>query len=328
MIFIYIFLSNLFTRQKLRCIKVNHAYLLAHKKYDKVLSDYYEYIVDLLEVQLVSVDLRGLLIFEVDEPPLISRFLPIFKISLQIEHTLVKYGARDSDSAMVGSIPTALGQKNYLVRIAKLDYLLESDLIFEYSKINEENIKKVPELASYQSKAFCISPALYSIFPHSFDPSFRRRIGTITMFGNPDEGRRKKFLQAIKNAGVVSENINNYFDGIEDLYRDTKIIINIRQTDHHDTLEELRILPALRCGALVISERAPLSHLTGYSKYVIWGDLSELPNLILDVQANYEYWHQKIFGDPGFLKRMGRISKRNELLSLKALHQLSRRTFQ
>ena len=327
MIFIYVFLKNLFTRKNLRCIKVGKAYLLIHQQYDKVLADYYNYIVGLLFKQLVYLNHECIVLFEVKKPVLPSLFPPIYKINLQIEHTLAKRGTRDSAGGISGQIPVADGQENYLVRVANLGNLLLSDLVFEYSKINEANIN-IPELALYRSKVFCISPALYKIHSQSCDHALKRTIGTITLFGNPKQGRRKIFLEELSQAGVNFKNINNYFDGIENLYRDTRIIINIRQTDGHDTLEELRILPALRCGALVISEHAPLINLTRYSKYIIWGELSELPGLVLDVQNNYQYWHQKIFGDPGFLKRMDRISKRNELVSLEAIRQLSRRTLQ
>ena len=60
-----------------------------------------------------------------------------------------------------------------------------------------------------------------------------------------------------------------------------------------------------------------------YSKYIIWGELSELPGIILDVQNNYEEWHQKIFQNSGFRNRMNRISKRNELVASKAMDLLN-----
>jgi len=293
-----------------------------HEKYDKVLSDYYKYIVNLMVKQLAKIDLKGVLLIDIDRPVLSSIFPPFFKIKLQIEHTLAKTGARDSEGAVIGGIPILNDDNNYLVRITKFADLLESDLVVEYSKINEANIKSVPQLASYQSKAFCIRPALYDLRTQHFEISQKREFETITLFGNPNQGRRKTFIESLKKANVVSQNINKCFDDVESLYLNTKIIINIRQTDSHDTLEELRILPALRCGVIVISEEAPLVRLSRYSQYVIWGNLDELPKLILEVQANYEYWHKKIFGASGFLKRMERISKCNELVSLKAIGSL------
>ena len=57
-------------------------------------------------------------------------------------------------------------------------------------------------------------------------------------------------------------------------------------------IDLLRVLPALRCGVIVISEHAPLAHLTRYSDFIVWGTLDELPLLVLDVQNNYEKWHK------------------------------------
>jgi hypothetical protein len=249
-------------------------------------------------------------------------FLPIKKIVFQIEHTLVKPGARDCENALSGSIAIIGGSDNYLIRLVNISQLWDAHLVVEYSQINQYNIRKNPELAAYVSKSFSISPALYPLLESSLKRSSYRSLNTITLFGNPSEPRRKQFLNALALSGVYSQNINNVFDGIESLYRNTKILINIRQTDYHDTLEELRVLPALRCGAIVISERAPLIEKTRYSKYIIWGQLDELPALVMEIQNNYELWHKKIFENSGFIRRMNRISRRNELVSLKAVEHL------
>ncbi|QKM63983.1 hypothetical protein DCO17_01300 [Polynucleobacter tropicus] len=324
MIAVILFFKNLLSRRKLNFIRVNQAFFVFNQSYDKVLSDYYFYLVGLLGERLHLLSGKCLLYFGAGKFSLFGWQFPVYKIGMQVEHTLVKSGGRDSDGALPGAIPIEGQQSNYLVRIPNVKELLEADIIFDYSRINQENIKKCPELSQYESKSFCISPALYQMQADSFSLSHPRDLHTITLFGNPNEGRRKTFLEALAGLNVESRNINNCFDGIENLYRNTKIIVNIRQTDHHDTLEELRILPALRCGALVVSERAPLVHLTRYSKFIIWGDLHELPSLILDVQTNYEQWHNKIFGDHAFFRRMQRISRRNELMSMKALNRLEK----
>ena len=75
-----------------------------HEKYDKVLSDYYKYIVNLMAKQLAKIDLKGVLLIDIDRPVLSSIFPPFFKIKLQIEHTLAKTGARDSEGAVIGGI--------------------------------------------------------------------------------------------------------------------------------------------------------------------------------------------------------------------------------
>ena len=254
----------------------------------------------------------------------LRHLLPLRSISLQIEHTLVKPGARDSGCATPGLIGVQNSSQKYLVRVANFDRLINSDLIFDYSKINLFNVRLLSCFDEYSKKTFCISPALYQLEVASLLSPKERAFNTITLFGNPDEPRRKKFISDLESDGVKSQNITNVFNGIEGLYRDTRILINIHQTDHHDTLEELRVLPALRCGVIVISEKTPLVELTGYSKYIIWGELKELPAIILEVQNNYDKWQKKIFQNIGFVSRMNRISRRNELVALRAIEHLNK----
>lgn len=117
------------------------------------------------------------------------------------------------------------------------------------------------------------------------------------------------------------------YSGVEDVYSAAKIVINIRQTDGYDTLEELRVLPALRCGAIVISENAPYAEKTAYSQFVIWGTLQEIPDLVLYVESNYEKVHKSIFGvNRGgikFVDRMRRIELRNTLAIKKAVNRIN-----
>lgn len=320
----WLLLTNFFKRGNYYCIQLSQVYWIASGSCDSVIRDYHDYVEHLISRSLSKVVEPCIVIFNCDFLMPFSHLLPIRSIRLQIEHTLVKPGARDSDDAIAGVIEIPNSSNHYMVRIVNSDLLLSSDLIFDYSRINLFNIFKAPYFDAYSKKLFCISPALYKLEPACLIRSNKRSINTITLFGNPNEPRRKKFIADLEIGGVKSQNINNIFSGIEGLYRNTKILINIHQTDHHDTLEELRVLPALRCGVIVISEKSPLVELTGYSKYIIWGELSELPAIIFDVQSNYEKWHQKIFNNPGFISRMNRISRRNELVAMKAIELLNK----
>ena len=131
-------------------------------------------------------------------------------------------------------------------------------------------------------------------------------------------------MEALRRRNIPFDNVNNTFENVDSLYQKTKILINIRQTDHHDTLEELRVLPALRCGVIVISEIAPYCELTRYAKFVIWGKLDELPDLVLSVQRNYAEVHATIFGGNAFYRRMGRISRCNELTAFEVTNKISK----
>jgi hypothetical protein len=94
-------------------------------------------------------------------------------------------------------------------------------------------------------------------------------------------------------------------------------LINIRQTAHHHTLEELRVLPALLCGAIVISESAPLQDTIGYSEFILWATIDDLPELIKDVATHYERYRQPIFGGARFVQCMRKLDQKNRLTAAK-----------
>jgi hypothetical protein len=164
-----------------------------------------------------------------------------------------------------------------------------------------------------------IAPTLYPIFKKE---AFRsREIECATLFRNMNEPRRKYFFEKLIEHNIPVQNINNIFNGIEFIYKKIKILINIKQTDHHDTLEELRVLPAIRCGVIVISESVPLQKECRYSDFVVWGKLEELPNIVRDVLSNYANYHQRIFATDHFQRRMQRLELANYLHLKRALNQ-------
>lgn len=302
--------------------KISQTHFIFDKNYDPVIRDYYEYVESLIEKNLQLTDAPTVILLDCKGFDWLKIFWPIKKITFQIEHTLVKPGARDSDGAQPSPVFIPGSSNRYLLRLGNAAKLDEADVVIEYSQINQFHIRQIDNLAIYAAKSFCISPALYPLIENLIAPN-ERQLDTVTLFGNPNEPRRKKFLENLFALNVKHKNINNVFDGLEDLYQNIKILINIRQTDHHDTLEELRILPALRCGVIVVSERAPLVEKTRYSKYIIWSELDEIPAVVADIQNNYAFWHKKIFEDSGFVGRMERISRCNELVSLKVVKHLN-----
>ena len=74
-----------------------------------------------------------------------------------------------------------------------------------------------------------------------------------------------------------------------------RILVNVHQTDHHHTFEELRVLPALCNGVLIISEEVPLKEEIPYSESIIWSSYDRLPETIEKVKENYDYYYKKIF---------------------------------
>ena len=80
-----------------------------------------------------------------------------------------------------------------------------------------------------------------------------------------------------------------------ELYQKNKILINVHQTDHHHTFEELRVLPALLNGVIIISEDVPLKDKIPYNEFIIWSDYDKIVDKVKEVYENYEFYYNKIF---------------------------------
>jgi hypothetical protein len=150
-------------------------------------------------------------------------------------------------------------------------------------------------LNNLYNKCIYISPLLYPLYKLKDN----RNINCLTTFINKEEPRRKKLLLNILNNNIEHININNCFDteSLENLYKKTKIMVNIHQTDHHHTFEELRVLPALLNGIIVICEDSPLKENIPYNKYIIWTNYDNIIETIIDVQNNYDIYYDKIFNN-------------------------------
>lgn len=315
-------LRNPFSSKKYQAHLINRAVLIYRSNPEIVIYDYYNYVLGLLEDHLKAFQKSRVIFFECPGLSFLKILFPFATIYLQIEHTLFRSQSKESSTGLQGYLPVPGTNEHYLIRIAELDKLRSADIVFDYSRINLFNIQSLSTLCDYMQKTFCISPALYPLCTTSKD-----RQGVITLFGNPDISRRRLFLEDLKRNAISSDNIRGVYFGVDKIYRKAKIVINIRQTDGHETLEELRVLPALRSGAIVICENAPYMEKTAYSQFVIWGSLEEIPKLIMEVEKNYEAVHSRIFGDGSehsrFAKRMKRIEQCNALAVQKAIMRLS-----
>ena len=261
--------------------------LFYNKEHDKVIREYYLYIAKLIENSFENYNYNIILgnysyNFENE--------YPIIKIDIQCEHTLVKKGGRGTESAIEGKVP--YNNDIYLVRIDKLDYLKSLDIIIEYSLPNIENIRLSGVYDNYLKKVIYISPLIYEIN----NLTIENRTKIITMFINQNESRRHKLIKSLLPIDNY-ENITDCFskEDLEKVYKETRILVNIRQTEHHDTFEELRVLPALLNGVIIISEDVPLRDKIPYNEFIIWCKYDEILETIQKVNKNYEEYWKSIF---------------------------------
>ena len=312
----------LFSKKSFKKLSIANQTILYDSKFDIGLREYYRYILQLLQNSLLALpelSTAQTIILGISKYPQNAKKTNRY-IDFQVEHVLVKPSGRGAEKAPLGKTKVLNETGFYTVRIQNIDQLLHNDMILEYSRPNIKHIQQSDLYPEYLSKVCVISPTLYELKPNTI-LNLDRRKNTITLFRNVNEPRRKNFLESLSELNIPSENVNNVFEHLHLVYEDTKILINIHQTDEHHTLEELRVLPALRCGVIVVSEDSPLKEYSRIRDFVIWGTMEQLPRLIQDVQEHYEHYHRQLF-TPHFFRRMERLEKSNRLRMKRGLQTL------
>jgi len=272
-----------------------------------IINDYYQNIVTIIKHILennpdlhINIVLGGNYNFNNNNKTLV--------ISINYEHTLVKKGGRSVPfGTPIGTVKDDTND-NYFVRIDNFDNLNKSDIIIDYSKPNIYNVKTCSLYNSFSKKHIYVYASMYT--PYFI--KYNRNIVTLTTFINTNEPIRANLLAKIRSEKIEHININNCFkeNEMRDIYQKTKILINVHQTPHHHTFEELRVLPALESGVIVISEKSPLIETIPYSDLIIWVNYDDIIEKIKDVIHNYDSLHSSIFSTEN-IARLRSYSKLN-----------------
>ena len=279
----------------MKIVEVNNSKIVFNENDTGCVKDYYYYILEIL-VDLLKKQQYDITIIYGDNEYNDNNQQKTIRINMNFEHTLVKPGGRDTDDAPIGKIQIQNNSgENYLVRIDKLDFLKKSDIIIDYSIPNIINVKESGLFNDVFYKMVHVSCKLYDFY----NVKENRNINVLTTFLYLNQPRRLHLLESAKEKGIDIDNINDCFDKsrLRQILQTTKIMVNIHQTEHHDTLEELRIVPALSCGVLVISEESALKDKVPYHKYIIWTSYANIIDTIRDVEENYDKYFEKIFGN-------------------------------
>ncbi len=273
----------------LRQVDVNGSFLFFDDVHGVHTVEYYKYCCKLI-VNSLETSNKKLNVILGPHNPIIENDLPVRKLDIQMEHTLVRPGGRSVDVAIKGNIPTICRQEKYLVRIANFQYYKTLDGIVEYSVPNLINMNACSEreIVDYSKKCSYIAPLIYD--EERFD-TFQRS-GVFTLFSLGTSPRRDAFYYK-----TGTENISNIFSAqeLKKLYYDKAILVNIHQTEHHHTFEELRVLPALSQGVVVVAEDSPLKEHIPYSESIVWTSLENMEKTIKNVKDNYEEYRNMLF---------------------------------
>lgn len=187
-----------------------------------------------------------------------------------------------------------------------------SPFIFDPNKIHFNNTRKNDVITTFININEPRRRRLYDVLNHAdlkwinYDNENINSDAQRMNYENINNSDAQRMNYNINNSEAKQmnyNNINNCFehDELKNLYLNTKIIINIHQTDHHHTFEELRVLPALQCGVIVISEESPLYYMVPYNEMIIWCKYNDIVNMTKNVLANYDFYYNKIFIEKGHI---------------------------
>ena len=274
--------------------RVGDALLTHNPRHTVYVRAYHRYCVELFRDALHRHPATLQFVFG-DYPPADSA-LPLRRVAFQIEHTLVKPGGSDAEGAPPSRTPLPDRDGVYLARLLHRPTLAAADLIIEYSHANLRHLQDSGDFNDLLAKTILIAPLLH-------EPCFRRDgrdLPALTLFSDAGAGRRGRWLAAAQSGGLPIRNLKRCFDStaLQAQYRRTRVLVNLRRSDHHDTIEELRILPALQSGVIVVSEDGPLRHTLPYADFIVWAKHDDLIERSADVLRNYDAWHARIFADP------------------------------
>lgn len=271
--------------------RLNSSFILYENNPTYYIRDYYNFIVSKLRLVISNMSVNVILGNYMYDFGNLNR---TFKVHINYEHTLVKFGGRDSEGSPFGTTTVLnMPSEPYLIRLTDHNLADSSDIYIDYSMPNIMHLSTNDIFKKIAVKSVYIPPVLYDLHSDKKDKS----IDILTTFINTDEPRRKLLMNELIRHSLPHININTCFDkdSLKDLYSSTKIILNIHQTDHHHTFEELRVLPALLSGVIVICEESPLKEHIPYKDYVVWCNYDEIINVTKDVLSNYEKYYELLF---------------------------------
>lgn len=170
-----------------------------------------------------------------------------------------------------------------------------------------------------------VAPLLAGPAPTAGDDGRR---GVVTTFNDSGQPRRRELISRLAREGIEVRNVTGVYGerGLRGLYGGAEVVVNVRQTDHHDTLEELRVLPALLCGAIVVSEDVPLRSLVPYERFIVWADYDRIPDAVHGALAHGARLRRHIRQDPSFHKTIAALERANRRSIVAALRAAANRT--
>lgn len=194
----------------------------------------------------------------------------------------------------------------------KYEVRKDFDHILDYCLINKHILSNSEQYAEYGKKTIYIAPSLYTLAPHL--EGREDIVLTTFIYINHTFPRRISLIQGLLAESLPWKNITGCFNKkeLEGVLHSVKILVNIRQESRKKILEELRILPALLCGCLVVCEEALMSELVPYKDCIIWAKLEDIPKKVKEVYSSYPWWYNRIYANQDNLRILSRLHQENK----------------
>ena len=246
-------------------IQINGTQLFYHDDYkNSNLNEYYEYILLLLKDFLSKNNILysfnfGCYGINCD-----------INLDFQYEHTIIKH------------------EDKLYCKIHRHEDLIKLSNVFEYCNANIHHVGQYSKYNDYSNIVKYIPPILFDISNDGI-----RNKDTIVV--HTSSKRREEIIKEIKCDyfhNVCGSDVYNK-NNIKNVLNGYKVLLNIHQVDNHLTLEELRVLPSLLTGILIISEDVPYKESIPFSKHIIWSDRDNIKETLDKVLQNYEEYREK-----------------------------------
>jgi hypothetical protein len=251
-----------------KSVKINKSELFYTTKWcNQNLNEYYQYILNNITLFLTNNNVPYSVNFGCEE---ISKDI---NLDFQYEHTFIKNS-----------------NGGYDCTVHRFDKLIKLQSVFDYSNANVNHIKTSEYFKNYSDVFLYYPPLIYDISNKDSDNRFKNCLTIHNSTLRRNDIHQKVSMDYYHNICDGDLHCKNTMKNVMDEY---KILVNIHQTDMYSTLEELRVLPALMTGILVISEDSPYKEHIPFSKHIIWSSYDDIVDTVNNVLENYDFFREK-----------------------------------
>lgn len=189
-----------------------------------------------------------------------------------------------------------LTNKDYFKIIHRLNYFSNIDII-SYSKNNLELLKK----RLNGNRNFYL---LTNNYYHFNNISFNKNINGVINhrdFTDISIEKYKNYNHSVINKELINKNnliiFNHWGEERNELFKNTKIFINLHKSVNSKILETFRITELIKYRVIIISQNIINPKEELFYKYIIYCDDNNLINKYNEVLNNYDFYYNKIYGN-------------------------------